>query len=760
MKNIKTKKIFYKSITSYLLTFLVFILLHSVLPIETPFIITGYPSMAIYGLNPFILTAEVVIILLIFKSYDLILPTVISLTILSIIFTIYKMRKSKPGYEIILFILLSLTYYFVTEGNFYYALIISVGITVTSLLLIGTINYLTVKGTKFYPTPQELIILSITIIIINIGIINTISIKYAKLITILLILILSKTTVDGIAVYASVIISIPYLIVLKNPYLSLFFIYATFLTTILNNVSKYLSGISVLLIDYAFFGVLKLYQSYSVYDFCLLTLTILFYFLLPKKFIILLKNHLTGYKNKYLTKQTINRNRTILSDKLYDLSYVFKEISNSFEEFKKVELSETAVINTIIDDVYLNVCKKCDKNKICPLYNAKNDCNIKSYLEKLISIGLAKGKVTFMDAPEDLTKSCLELNPIMYSINKQITDYKTMLGERELMVESKDLIARQADGVAQMLKNLALSTSTTLKYNSNLDEMLTLALLKRGINPLEVLIYGEDSNLSVSIMLSKCDFNFTALEKTVSDVLKTPLKILTTNKLNNNFYVFLSKPAKFQAVYGVSTATKTLSETSGDTHTEEIIPNNKFLCAISDGMGSGFNANKISSITLSLIESFYKAGLSSDTVLPLVNKILSINTNDNFSALDIAIIDLNNLSADFIKFGAPRGYVISESGIKIVEGNTLPIGILKELQPAVARTTLNKNDVLVMISDGVQDAFKSSSEIIDFLKTLTAKNPKSVSNAILDKAKSLNDNVNLDDMTVLCVRIYEKIYEV
>ena len=181
------------------------------------------------------------------------------------------------------------------------------------------------------------------------------------------------------------------------------------------------------------------------------------------------------------------------------------------------------------------------------------------------------------------------------------------------------------------------------------------------------------------------------------------------------------------------------------------------MIALSDGMGSGERANTISSITLSLLESLYKSGLTSQTILPLVNKILSINTDDSFSALDVCTIDLNSLQADFIKFGAPRGYLISEQGIKIVEGNSLPLGIIKELEPTVVSAKLNVGDTLIFMTDGISDAFGSTAEILDFIKEFPAKNPTSVAEKLLDKAKELCQNVSKDDMTVLAVRIVKNV---
>ena len=64
--------------------------------------------------------------------------------------------------------------------------------------------------------------------------------------------------------------------------------------------------------------------------------------------------------------------------------------------------------------------------------------------------------------------------------------------------------------------------------------------------------------------------------------------------------------------------------------------------------------------------------------------------------------------------------------------------------------------MVVFVSDGISDAFGSSSDLIDFLSTQRALNPKTLADNILQKALSLDDGVAKDDMTAFCVRIFEK----
>ena len=78
--------------------------------------------------------------------------------------------------------------------------------------------------------------------------------------------------------------------------------------------------------------------------------------------------------------------------------------------------------------------------------------------------------------------------------------------------------------------------------------------------------------------------------------------------------MFKRKP-RFDASFGIAACPKHGETASGDTHSILKIDERRFLVALSDGMGSGDAARDVSARTLSLLESFYKTGMPSDTCL-------------------------------------------------------------------------------------------------------------------------------------------------
>ena len=292
--------------------------------------------------------------------------------------------------------------------------------------------------------------------------------------------------------------------------------------------------------------------------------------------------------------------------------------------------------------------------------------------------------------------------------------------------------------------------------NKQLETLILSTLFKRGAKCEAALVFGEDSDVEINLLVSKKTFDDFDILSILNEALEDKLSLTKAQTVANGLiYLTLTKAPKLDAAFGISKVTKSLSTASGDCHSLIKIDESNFLVALSDGMGSGETAFRTSETALNLIESLYRAGLDSEFVLTLVNKLLSITIDDNFSAIDIALINLNSGSAGFIKIGSPYGFILSNNGIRFIEGSSLPIGILDDLHPTTCSCEISDGDVIVMVSDGVTDAFGSTGDFIDFLKGAPLYNPQELSDTILSRALTLSGNTADDDMSALCVRFFK-----
>ena len=744
------KTLNFKKIKNYIFIFATFVLLSFskkygysslALPAYIGLIYNGFPMLITFILYQL---ANLVI----FNLYSIIIEF-ISCSIITIIFLLYKNKK--PKLELSIYILIALcpfAYNSITTLKAIYMLIS----TVFSFISITAIKVLLINKFRYALTTEEIFSLSIFVCFIAFGIITLISVSAYKALAVF-VLLFACYTLDTYGLLVACVLSIPLCVCsyTLTP-IGIFMLYTlSCLVTI--KYSRLLCSTIVLGVEMCLYYLTNIYSTYGYLELSLFVTSIFLFAFLPKSFTQSVKEKIFRFKDKKLPKVAINRMRTNLSASLYEVSCALTDMQTSIANIKHLTLTEEQIKENIITSVVEEVCLTC------PLKNTCRQKNFPSYeiLIKLATIGIARGKITLIDLPLEFTKNCSFSNNILYSYNKQISLYKDTLKQSKIFIEETELLGLQTSSLSAVLKEFASYYSKTLPFYNEQEKTIAKTLHKNGIVFSELLLFGEEEDLEINIVLEKTEFDSKNLTSVLSSSLPFPVIIEKVINISLNFVAVCYKKApSLDAVFGISQRAKNNNEICGDTHSLLKLGAGKFVVAINDGMGSGKQANAISSLSCSLIESFFKAGLNTNLVLKTVNKILSISSNDNFTALDMAIIDLYKGFCEFVKIGSPYGYIIEKNGIKIVESSSLPLGTIAEMDFTPAKSHLTNGDIIVLLSDGVADAFGSSTDILDYLKSLNTLNPQNLADNIVNKAISL-DGSPKDDMTALCIKVYKKV---
>lgn len=454
-----------------------------------------------------------------------------------------------------------------------------------------------------------------------------------------------------------------------------------------------------------------------------------------------LKDKLTV--TQVLSDTAVQRSRRRTGDKLYRISEVFREIECAFKALDE-NIDDRALKGRMFTELKEKCCKNCERAKKCSV------TNVYTGFIKLIDAGCVKGKVNLIDLPSEVTLNCTTPAEVLARLNLLLAEYRRYMTEAENARSGRALLAEQAHGVADVMKNCAVELCASPFEDSRLNKKIITELSTRGISCPELFVSEDEVT---AVICGKADVD--AMTEIISRVLerKYALKDSICYDNEKRCYIF-GVPPRLDAVFGVAYAIKSGESVSGDTHTVIRINEHSFLMALSDGMGSGEYAKKVSSTAISLIEAFYRAQMPEGTVLKTINKLLSFNRDERFTCIDIAAVNLETGIADFVKIGSPAGIIIREGEIKILESESLPLGILDNLRPTVCSEQLRGGDIVVFMSDGITSSFPSATELYEFMRGLKPLNPQNLADKILAGAKARSKKT-ADDMTVLCTRIFE-----
>jgi len=476
----------------------------------------------------------------------------------------------------------------------------------------------------------------------------------------------------------------------------------------------------------------------------------------PNKALQNLSNLVYVKKSELSSRNAINTTRKNLRKRMSELSNVFLDMKQIHLNMVKKELTKEELTASLTREVMCTCCKDClDKNRCTRSLGTDN----KSNLADLLDIAVMKGKITLLDIPSALSNRCAKINNLISLINRLISEYKQYKNIMSDVNNVKILLADQMGAVSSLLLDIGSEIDTNVKFDVANENKIISKLLSNNIQCKEVLIYAEKQNNITAELVIKNKHNVNdIIEKVVSQCLKCPMQISKVMPMEESGFnaVTLTKKSKYDCIFGLSSCNKSGEIECGDCHSIIRLNKNKFLLALCDGMGSGKNAHLMSAITLGLIENFYKVGFDNEIIIESVNKLLAVNNQENYSTLDICVLDLEKCFADFIKVGAPFGLIKREGSTEKVEGGALPIGALDTIKPVITRTVVAIKDIIILATDGITDAFETEENLIDYVAKLATNNPQTIADSILNEALMLNNMSAKDDMTVLVARTYLK----
>lgn len=573
----------------------------------------------------------------------------------------------------------------------------------------------------------------------------------AKMISVLLVLVLSFVspifaTLGGVAMGLGIAFGTN--IVGYIACLTLMGLFASIFKT--NN--RIFSIISVLVIEVLFGLYFNVFPEYGVLSAVSALTGCLIYILIPTGTLNLLNKNFVFLQNTAV-KNIYNQNRELVSKKLFNVSEVFFEMDKVFRKFVRGALPAEDAKKMLSAELLQSCCEDCKEKNRC-LRSLGTEMGV--VLDGLFNIGFEKGKITILDLPPFLTSRCAKTNQLVNSTNSLISQYKQYTNVINNLDNSKILVADQLCSVSKILKNISEELNSPIAFDSIKESKIVEELTYKNIICKEVAVYEQNKNIvRVSLVVRNSDLENDEILKTVNNVCKCSMKIenISPSKVSGLTTIDYKVMSKYDVVLGLAGANKNGSDISGDCHSLERLNDNKFMLAVCDGMGSGEDAEKISNLTISMVENFYKANYDSETIISSVNKLVSLNSGDRFSALDVCVLDLSDGIADFIKLGACEGYIKHKESVTIIPSGALPLGILEEVEPKITKTALSGGDMVIVVSDGITDAFKEE-DIQNFINNINTLNPQVLAENILDKATVLNGGLPKDDMTVLVGKIY------
>jgi stage II sporulation protein E len=496
---------------------------------------------------------------------------------------------------------------------------------------------------------------------------------------------------------------------------------------------------------------------------------VLLFLLTPKTAISNISKYVPGTREHSMHQQQyLKKIRDVTASRVERFSSLFQALSHSFQSVGSSlnEEESTREVDLFLSNITEKTCQTCFKKEQCW---AQNFTTTYDLMTRLMVEQEDYSDIKDRKLKREWEKHCIKPEKITDLMNKELTQYRASQKLKIQVQESRRLVADQLMGVSQVMGDFAKEIQREQENHQIQEEQIKDSLAQAGIDVGHVDIYSlETSNVDIEMTIPSCNDSGIA-EKLIAPILSDILEetILVTHEDCANYpsgfcHLSFHSAREYVVETGIASAAKGGAWLSGDSHSTIEIGAGKFAVAIADGMGNGERAFIESNETLQLLQKILQSGIEEEVAIKSVNSVLSLRTTDEiFSTLDLAMIDLQDASAKFLKIGSTPSFIKRGDQIKTVEASNLPMGIIRDFDVDVVDEQLKAGDILIMMSDGIYEAPRHIENIDAWLKRkireIDTEDPQEIADLIMEEVIRSGNNGIEDDMTVAVTKIEKNI---
>mgnify|MGYP000099955163 FL=1 len=441
----------------------------------------------------------------------------------------------------------------------------------------------------------------------------------------------------------------------------------------------------------------------------------------------------------------------------------FRVLAESFYQMpSKSVMPETGRVDKILEKEQQEVCSRCAKASWCwEQYGNLTRERCQELLQTIADgdedeISRAKG---------EWNASCLNGSRFLELFWNRYQQERQAALWSGRVAESRRVVAEQLSEVAGIMDRAACDLYSLNSLPDELSEKICRQMKKNGAFVQKIWLQErpkEHLQIYMTVKAGRhCRITLRQTAELIGSLCGIPMVAVRDGAqvLSGEYQtVLFQEDVKFQVLYGVGRITKEQESISGDNYSV-LCENGQFVLCLSDGMGSGIEANRESETVVELFEQFLRAGFPRIMAARMINSMLLLQPKEGmFSTFDVASINLYTGVCSFLKGGASPTFLRRDTWVEVVESTSLAAGLVSQTDFDTTTKKLYDGDYLVMMTDGVLDALPGdrTEQMKQLLLEVKNSEPREFARELLERVLRLGGCRARDDMTVLVARIWKK----
>ncbi len=446
-----------------------------------------------------------------------------------------------------------------------------------------------------------------------------------------------------------------------------------------------------------------------------------------------------------------------LADSLGHLSSTFLKLADYRMTFTKEENED------MFRHITEKVCESCENREAC--LGEKKLATYQMMYDILCTVEEFGAEIN-VELKRRLQRQCIMAPRFLRETLETFENAKEKLLWNNRLMQNREGYAKQLDDFAKTIKYTTRELDAGIFEDGHMEKKIRSYLRRSGVKMLSSVFYiTPQGKYELHLTIKAAKGHVVAVKELAAEVGKLVGRVMTPQRgerpIVGDEYCTVTcvEGARYHTLQGVAKIGKDCDKISGDTFLLADLPGGKKGVALSDGMGSGEEAFRESTMVVELLEELLNAGFPVKTAVQLMNTALVIGREDvRFSTIDVSLFDLYDGSCEFVKAGAPTTYIKREGEVEQIRSVALPIGVIQDIEIDTTTKELQSGDFVVMVTDGVTDALGAGEQdrlMSEFISGANTQNPGEMAHDILGKVLEYSDEKPADDMTVLVIGIWK-----
>lgn len=458
-----------------------------------------------------------------------------------------------------------------------------------------------------------------------------------------------------------------------------------------------------------------------------------------------------------------NQAVTVAAVKLSQISEMFIDLASIFGQVRETALEPTEDIRQVIDRLGAQVCRACSKKDEC--WESQFYSTYQAFLD-LMSVA-PNVKLDARALPQTLKDSCQRQQQLLMAASEIIEHNRVTFFWQKRAMEHRLMLAEQMRSAGSIVATLTAEIQRVSSEDSQAELCLSAATLAAGCELESIKISGRGCGLRIVGRKEPCRGDQACMNKVMPLVAETLGQRLTvtgecgSRSLHRKCRLTMSAASRYAVDVGAASIAKNVHDVSGDTCSMSEAGQGRVAAIISDGMGSGAHAACESQAAVRFLEKLLAADFSVDAAVKSVNAMLLLRLpGECYATIDVAIFDLYSGEVEFLKTGSAVSFIKRVREVSVVQSTTLPVGIIEQVEIEPQRRQLAPGDTVIMVSDGVTEADRQKPRrdwVANFLRMAPDDNPQQLANLLIEQAQKLAGASVNDDMTVLVIKVRERL---